>query len=84
MNNNNYIFKTNLIINENANSMIYIKNYEIFSSFSTEFKIKFWDLKTLENILITSNIKCWPYPNSISLLLNEYIDVGSWDNNAFI
>ena len=82
MNNNNYIFKTDLITNENVNSIIYIKNNEILSSSSTEFKIKFWDLKTLENISIISNIKCSSYPNSISLLSNEYIGVGGWDNNG--
>ena len=82
MNNNNYIFKTDLITNENVNSIIHIKNYEILSSSSIEFKIKFWNLKTLEKISIISDIKCSPYPDSISLLSNEYIGVGGWDNNG--
>ena len=82
VNNNNYIFQNDLITNENVNSILYIKKNEILSSSSTDFTIKFWNLKTLENISVLSNIKCSPYPNSITILSNEYIGVGGWDNNG--
>ena len=82
INNNNYIFNKELIINENIDSIVQSRNNEIISTSSSDFTVKFWDLKSFKNLSTISEIKCSPYPNSLSKLSNEYIGIGGWDNNG--